>query len=100
MTSTIWDAKTDYEKTLFDNFVKKKVCKSLYSSKKHCFITTALRAELDYMLQIVSNLSLYIWEAPIAQRIPREADYHSWGDASLHAAGGFSLDLDFWCYIS
>ena len=64
MTSAIRDAKTDDEKILFDNFVQKKVCKSLYSSKKPCFITKELRAELDYMLHIVSRPSTYRWEAP------------------------------------
>ena len=52
------------------------------------------------MLHIVTNPYLYIWEATIAQLIHREADYHSLGDTSLHAAGGFSLDLGFWWYIS
>ena len=31
--------------------------------------------------------------------IPRTPDYQAWGDSSLYAAGGYSLDLNFYWYI-
>ena len=100
MSSTIRDAKTDDEKILFDNFVQKKVCKSLYASKEPCFISKELRDELDFITHIVRNPTLFKWEGPIAHLVPRTPDYSSWGDASLYAGGGFSLDLGFWWYIN
>ena len=59
MSSTIRDAKTDDEKILFDNFVQKKVCKSLYASKEPCFISKELRDELDFITHIVRNPTLF-----------------------------------------
>ena len=100
MASTIRDAKTDDEKVLFDRFVQKKISKSLYGSKKPCFISVELRAEINFITHIVRNPTTFKWEAPIAHLVPRTHDYGSWGDSSLYAGGGFSLDLHFWWYIN
>ena len=35
----------------------------------------------------------------IAYLIPRTPDFQAWGDASLHAAAGFSVDLGFYRYL-
>ena len=35
----------------------------------------------------------------IAHIVPRDHDFVSFGDSSLYAAGGYSLDLKFWWYL-
>eukprot|EP00978_Attheya_sp_CCMP212_P034780 scaffold147657_cov25-Attheya_sp.AAC.1 len=52
------------------------------------------------MLQaIVNQPDKFEWSSPIAHLLERLADYAAWGDSSLYAAGGFSLDLKFWWQI-
>ena len=37
---------------------------------------------------------------PIGHLIPRTPDYQAWGDSSLDAAGGYSVDLGFYWHLS
>ena len=41
-----------------------------------------------------------LWQSPITHLIKRTPDYQAWGDSSLHAAGGYSIDLGFYWYMS
>ena len=100
MASTIRDAKTDDEKILFDAFLQKKISRSLYQSKEPCFISKELSFELSFLHDVLADPSAYPWECPIAHLVPRSPDFTATGDSSLFAAGGYSLDLKFWWYIS
>ena len=62
MAAQVREAKTSEEEVLFDRFVKAKVSKSLYKSKKPCFISKELSLELSFLRQIISNPSKYAWE--------------------------------------
>ena len=99
MVSQVFEAKTSDEEVFFDRFVKVKVSKSFYKSKKPCFISKEPNMGLLFTRQILSKLSEYAWESPIAYLIPRSHDYQSYGDAYLDAADELSLDLKFWRYV-
>ena len=99
MAAEVREAKTPEETELFDRFVKAKISKSLYKSKKPCFISKELSLELSFLRHIMAQPTLYKWESPIAHMVPRSPDFTSLGDSCLYAAGGFSLDLQFWWYI-
>ena len=58
-----------------------------------------MKRELQMLRDIFSNPTDYPWTVPIAHLIPRDPTFSAWGDSSLYAAGGFSLDLQFWWYL-
>jgi len=70
-----------------------KVAKAIWYCKSLTFISSDLRRELDFLVQIFENPAIYQWESPIAHLIPREPDYIGWQDACLTGGGGFSLTL-------
>ena len=93
------DAPSDDERILIERFQQRKIAKTVYSSKLPYFISKELRSELDILQHILNNPDSYPWVGHIAHIVPRDHDFVSYGDSSLHAAGGYSLDLKFWWYI-
>ena len=88
--------------TLFQSsnakFALSKLAKTIWNFKIKCFITKSHRAELDLLIQIITD-NIIKWSSPIAYLIPRTPGFQVWGDSSLDAAGGFSIDLGFyWHY--
>ena len=79
-------------------FALSKIAKAIWNSSAKCFITKPLRAELKLLADIMENKEFH-WETPIAHLIPRTPDFAAWGDSSIEAAGGFSLDLKFFWHI-
>ena len=90
---------TDSDATLQLHFAKQQATSSIYSNKSPAFISRNIRAELTIIQTVLSSPSIFQWSAPIGHLIPRDANFQSWGDASLLAGGGFSLDLQFWWHI-
>ena len=70
MEAQVREVNTSEEEVPFDIFVKAKVSKSLYKSKKSYLITKELSLELLFFRQILSNPSKYAWKIPIAYLIP------------------------------
>ena len=89
---------TDKFAILQRKFALSRLAKAIWSSKKKCFINKSLREELNLLIEILTNPKIR-WSTPIAHLIPRTPDFQAWGDASLHAAGGFSVDLGFYWYL-
>jgi hypothetical protein len=58
-----------------------------------------VREELRFLLHVFKDPITYSWSAPIATLIKREPDFHSWQDACLSGAGGFSFNLQFWWMV-
>ena len=80
-------------------FALSKIAKEIWNSKIRCFISKSLRQELQLLAYILKNKD-FKWETPIAHLIPRTPDFSAWGDSSLDAAGGFSVDLQFFWHLS
>ena len=89
---------TDDFSLLRKKFAMSKIAKAIWSSTVKCFITKSLRAELKLLADIMQNKD-FAWETPIAHLIPRMPDFEAWGDSSIEAAGGFSLDLKFFWHL-
>ena len=79
-------------------FALSKLAKAIWNSKEKCFINKSLREELHLLISIVTSDTIN-WHTPIAHMIPRTPDFQAWGDASLMAAGGFSVDMKFFWHI-
>jgi hypothetical protein len=77
-------------------FFNKKVGRALWHNKSATFIGSDLRDELNFLTWTFSDNAPVKWSSPIANLIPRDPSYTTWGDASLEAGGGFSLVLKFW----
>lgn len=73
--------------------------KELYRSKATMYISTSMKAELNFLLHVFNNPEKYTWKTPISHLIPRDPSFESFGDSCLFACGGFSLDLAYWWYI-
>ena len=89
---------TDKFAILQRKFALSRLAKAIWSSKKKCFINKSLREELNLLIEILTNPKIR-WSTPIAHLISRTPGFQAWGDASLHAAGGFSVDLGFYWYL-
>ena len=80
-------------------FALSKLAKAIWNSNTKCFITKSLRAELNLLIQIIND-DFIQWSSPIAHLMHRTPDFQVWGDASLGAAGGYSVDFGFdWHYL-
>ena len=99
MVAASRDASSEDEKLLKEKFQQRKIAKTVYDSKLPYIITKELRSELNLLQYILDNPSVYPWVGHIAHIVPRDHDFVSYGDSSLYAAGGYSLDLKFWWYL-
>ena len=61
-------------------------------------INNPMKTDLKFIKDISSNPKWYNLNTSIVHMIDREADYISYGDASLEAAGGFA-HRNFWWHI-
>ena len=83
---------------LRQKFALSRIAKAIWNSNKKCFINKSLREELNLLIDIITNPKVQ-WSIPIAHLITRTPDFQAWGDASLSASGGFSIDLGFYWYF-
>ena len=58
-----------------------------------------MKGELDFFKEILEPTSSVVWEAPIAYLIKKTPFAIAFGDACLDAAGGLSLELNFWWHL-
>ena len=93
------DVSDDSISVLRRKFALSKLAKAIWNSKAKCFINKSLREEINLLIQIIQDQSIK-WSHSIAHMIPRTPDFQAWGDASLHAAGGYSIDLQFYWYLT
>ena len=92
------DPNDDFISLLRRKFALNKLAKPIWNSNAKCFITKTLRAELNLLYQIIEDNSIN-WTTPIAYFIKRSLDFQVWGDSSLQATGGYSLDLGFYWHL-
>jgi len=93
------DGSNDNIALLRRKFAISHLAKAIWNCNEKCFINNSLREELNLLIDIITSNSIQ-WSMPIAHLIPRIPDYQAWGDASLTAAGGFSIDLGFYWYLA
>ena len=89
---------TDDISLLRKKFAASKLAKAIWNCNIRCFISKSLRSELKLLSDIMKNKK-FCWETPIAHLIPRTPDFSAWGDSSIEAAGGFSLNLKFFWHV-
>lgn len=92
-------ATSDDEQLMIDRYNQRNIAKKVYDSKLPYFITKELRTELERLRYILASPTDFPWVGHIAHIVPRDHDFVSYGDSSLYAAGGYSLDLRFWWYL-
>ena len=73
--------------------------KGTWSTRKIFYITKDLRQTLRLLHDTVFATQHIRWGSPISHLVSRPPDAEAWGDASLKAGGGFSLDLRFWWHL-
>jgi hypothetical protein len=79
-------------------FAQANVARAVHTTTKKYFINKTMHEELKFIKSALECPRVQK-SAPIAHLIPRGPDAEAWGDSSLDAAGGFSLDMGFWWCI-
>ena len=92
-------ATSDDEQSMIDRYNQRSISQKVYDSKLFYWITKELWTELDRLRYILANSTSYPWVRHIVHIVPRDRDIMSYGDSSLYAVGGYSLDLRFWGYL-
>ncbi len=72
--------------------------KRIHRSKKEFRITYAMRQEINLIHRALSSDWIDMWR-PLGHLIIRIPSAIGYSDSSLHAAGGYSLDMGYWWYI-
>ena len=90
---------TTEEAQLRETFLQKKISRSTYDSKIKCHMNKSMHVELSFLGEILANEEKYPLQTPIAHLVEREADFHTFGDACLNAAGGYCDSPKFWWHL-
>lgn len=69
-----------------------------HQSRDKFIINRTLRIELDLIRSALSSDWIDM-SRPIAHLVDRDPSGTGWSDSSLDAAGGYSIDMQFWWYI-
>ena len=79
-------------------FAASKMAKQVHHTQQRFKITKTMRRELKIVTEALSSPWIDMWQ-PLGHLIKRKPSGTGWSDSSLHAAGGYSLDMKFWWYI-
>ena len=79
-------------------FAASKMAKQVHHTQQRFKITKTMRHELRLVTEALSSPWIEMWQ-PLGHLIKRSPSGTGWSDSSLHAAGGYSLDMKFWWYI-
>ena len=79
-------------------FAQSYVARTIHRAKKRHFLNKTAKAELKLIFTALSDPTVSK-RCPIAHLVDRVEDCKSYGDSSLDAAGGFSIECRFWWYI-
>jgi hypothetical protein len=80
-------------------FFRSRVAQAIRNCKAWTFIIMSVREELWFLLHVFKDPTTYSWSAAIATLIEWKPDFHSWQDAFLSGAGGFSFDQQLWWMV-
>ena len=80
------------------SYAQSVTAKAVHHSRSKYDFNPTLRIELHLIYQIFTS-SWVDMTRPIGHMIKREPSAIGYSDSSLHAAGGYSLDMGFWWYI-
>jgi len=81
------------------NFAIKSAAKMVNHAKTLFPINESMREELDFIRQALDDDSDIKFETPIAFLIPRTPTALAFGNSSLLACGGYSIELKFWWHL-
>ncbi len=81
------------------NFALKKAAQMTNRYAHKYPIVDTMRHELDYFEEALRPDSGIAFETAIAHLVKREPNYKMYGDSSLRACGGYSIDLGFWWHL-
>ena len=70
----------------------------VHKSRKVHYLNSTAKEELRLIRLALTDPHVSL-RAPIAHLVPRDPSGQAWGDSSLDAAGGFSIDCRFWWYL-
>ena len=80
-------------------FAMKEAAKKVHHCKREFFINRTMRLEIEFFREYLSPNSGIDWETPLGLMIKRTPFARTFGDACLHGAGGYSLELKFWWHM-
>ena len=92
------DARTEREPTRASTFAQSETAKAIHSCPRKHFINGTLRQELHLITTALQSNRLKMG-SPIGHLIRRDPSASAWSDSCLFAAGGYSVDMNFWWYI-
>lgn len=70
----------------------------VHKSRKIHYLNSTAKEELRLIRLALMDPTISL-RTPIAHLVPRDPSGKAWGDSSLDAAGGFSIDCRFWWYL-
>ena len=88
----------DEKGEMLKSFAQAEMARKVHNLDKVHFINKTLRAELDLIRQALSSNEISK-ATPIAHLIPDLIDAYAFGDSSLDAAGGWSIQMKFLWWI-
>ena len=80
------------------SFFQSKVGKAVHHTKTKFYINRTLKAELKLLLEAFTSPEVS-FSRPIAHLVDRDNSGLARGDSSLKAAGGYSVDMQFWWHL-
>ena len=89
---------TKSEDARISTFGLSQTSRQVHSCDRPHWINKTLREELHLIIKALENKRLNK-RTPLAHLVRRDPSATAWSDSCLYAAGGFSIDMDFWWYI-
>lgn len=80
------------------SFAHSTTARQIHSSTRRYFLNTTAKEELRLIRAALRDDTIPKY-SPIAFLIPRDPSGTAWGDSCLSAAGGYSIDMQFWWYL-
>jgi hypothetical protein len=85
---------TTNQRTFNEGFINR----TIHKSKKTHFLNATAKEELRLIRLVLSSENVSL-RTPFAHLVSRDPTAKAWGDSSLDAAGGFSIQCSFWWYL-
>jgi len=92
------EARATSEHTKTSTFALSETSRQIHSCPKKHWINRTLREELHLIIKALQSKRLNL-RTPLGHLVRRDPSAEAFSDSCLHAAGGWSTDMDFWWYI-
>ena len=80
------------------SYAQSATARQVHSSRRTYYLNQTAKEELNLITRALRDDTIPK-HSPIAYLIPREPSGTAWGDSCLYAAGGYSIDMQFWWYV-